>query len=52
MQSWPSLFIGANGSMSGMHYDSQYTHFWLYACRLIERMPYIDVHHTLLCSTY
>jgi len=28
--SWPSLFIGANGTQSDMHVDSGGTNFWLY----------------------
>eukprot|EP00941_MAST-03F_sp_MAST-3F-sp1_P000137 g137.t1 len=28
--SWPSLFIGANGTESAMHVDSGATNFWLY----------------------
>lgn len=28
--SWPSLFIGANGTESSMHVDSGGTNFWMY----------------------
>ena len=26
---WPSLFIGPKGTRSGLHIDSQATHFWM-----------------------
>jgi hypothetical protein len=40
--SWPSLFVGANGTESKMHVDSGGTNFWLYLIEGVKEWAFFD----------
>mmetsp|Transcript_27903 Transcript_27903/g.44725 ORF Transcript_27903/g.44725 Transcript_27903/m.44725 type:complete len:1066 (+) Transcript_27903:497-3694(+) len=40
--SWPSLFVGANGTESKMHIDSGGTNFWMYLIEGVKEWRFFD----------
>lgn len=45
--SWPSLFVGANGTESKMHIDSGGTNFWMYLLEGEKEWRFYDRHDVL-----
>ncbi|GBG25818.1 Bifunctional arginine demethylase and lysyl-hydroxylase JMJD6 [Hondaea fermentalgiana] len=42
--SWPSLFVGANGTQSLMHVDSGGTNFWMYLVSGVKEWRFFERH--------